>query len=103
MRAKDKCTRCGKKFFIEHENSVVIDEDNSLVSVMNSSVAIGYKILECIFCSKMHIGRQYDKGTMEEIIPIEEFNTSDGVKFKERSNVRGGVDVSDQTIGKMIK
>ena len=40
---------------------------------------------------------------MEEVIPIEEFNAGDGMKFKERNNARGGIDISDQTIGKMIK
>ena len=103
MRTKDKCTRCSKRFFIEHENVSVVDDNDMLLSVMDTNVPVGYKIMECVFCSKMHIGRQYDKGKMEELIPVEEFNSGDMMKFKERVVIRGGVDISDETLHKMMK
>lgn len=96
-----KCS-CGNNFFIEHENATII-VDNKSNAVLSTESLNGYKILECIFCRRRFIGRQYQKGVMEEIIPIENFRSEDINKFKARNDIRGKEKFSSDILQYMIR
>ena len=92
---------CGNNFFIEHENSsVVIQED--IHEVLNSGSLNGYKIIECVFCRKLYIMRQYQRGRAETIIPIQNFGAEDAKKFLERNNARGTQKFPLEVLNQMV-